>query len=208
MRLDLDAKVKTRDGDEVGDLQWAIVDAATNTVSHLVVSTRDLVERMVEVPLEIVEGTSADGDVLHLRLSRAEFERMPEHLPAQYAGPPPGWHPLDTWRLPAVAFRWPIVEGNAAVTEPGPNVVGPEIGIGKGATVLDVHNQEVGVVEDVQFDDQSGRLDHLVLRIGGRLRTLFGGGDTVVVSADRVESIVEGAVYLNAAGEELRKEGR
>jgi hypothetical protein len=42
-----------------------------------------------------------------------------------------------------------------------------------------------------------------VLRVGGALRTLFGGGDTVEVSRSQIESVGESIVKLRLAKEEV-----
>lgn len=205
MRLDLDAKIRTSDGEEVGDLQWAIVDPQGRTVTHLVVNAADLIGRTVEIPLEAIDEASADGDELRLRLSKAEFERLSEHLPAQYGGPPPGWHPIEAWALPTEAFRWPIYPAQAqeAMSLDTETASGGEIGVEKGALVFDVNGDEVGSVDDVQFDSHSGRVRHIVVRSGNSLITLFGGGETAEIPAEHIDRIVEGAVHLSASKDAL-----
>jgi sporulation protein YlmC with PRC-barrel domain len=59
------------------------------------------------------------------------------------------------------------------------------------------------VVDDVRFDTDSGRLQGFVLRVGGALRTLSGGGDTVEVSRHQIESVGESIVRLRLAEDEV-----
>jgi len=59
------------------------------------------------------------------------------------------------------------------------------------------------VVDDLRFDAENGNLQGFVLRVGGALRTLFGGGDTVEVSRYQIESVGESLVRLRLAKDEV-----
>ena len=78
-----------------------------------------------------------------------------------------------------------------------------QVTLTKGALVLDRHDDDIGVVDDVRFDAETGQLQGFVLRVGGALRTLFGGGDTVEVSRYQIESVGESVVTLRLAKEEV-----
>jgi sporulation protein YlmC with PRC-barrel domain len=252
MRVDLDAKVLTRDGDEVGTLQLAIVDPRTNEVTHFVVSTGVIFDRAIELPREEIERADHDGDVVRLRLSKAELEALPGHTPEGYDQPPPEWTPPAAYAYPLGAYRWPAptpamvadptLPAGQPITPPlpaqgapgsmlGSGMSGPaataaesaqtaagdapdavdaqaEIGIGKGAMVVAAGGDEIGVVDDLLLDESSGQLRGFVLRLGGMLQTLFGGGDTVEVPAEHVARIDESTVYLGVAKDELIQPGR
>jgi sporulation protein YlmC with PRC-barrel domain len=75
--------------------------------------------------------------------------------------------------------------------------------LGKGAVVMDSDGHDVGVVDDVLFDQNGGQLRGFVLRIGGVFRTLFGGGDTVEVDVSQVERVAEGIVHLRVRKDDL-----
>jgi hypothetical protein len=60
----------------------------------------------------------------------------------------------------------------------------------------------------VRFEAGSGELEGFVLRIGGVLATLFGGGDTVTVGREDVERVAEGAVYLRIGRAQIEAMGR
>src|SRR5205814_5596960 len=78
MRLDLHARVLTRDGEPVGNLDRAIVDPRTNEVTDFVVSTGGFFGKDVIVPHEDIDQASAEGDALRLRLDQADL-RSEEH---------------------------------------------------------------------------------------------------------------------------------
>jgi uncharacterized protein YrrD len=75
--------------------------------------------------------------------------------------------------------------------------------IGKGAVVMAAGGEDVGVVDDVRFEASTGELDGFVLRIGGVLATLFGGGAQVTVGRDTVDRVAEGAVYLKIPKDQI-----
>ena len=52
MRVDLDAKVRASDGEEIGSVDRAIVDPHTNEVTHIVVRTGAIFGRDIVVPRE------------------------------------------------------------------------------------------------------------------------------------------------------------
>jgi hypothetical protein len=63
-------------------------------------------------------------------------------------------------------------------------------------------------VDDVRLDPAAGQLMGFVLRAGGELRTLFGGGEVTEVSCSQIDRVDEGAVYLRLTKEELAPAAR
>src|SRR5919201_2599070 len=192
MRVDLDAKVLTRDGDEAGSVARAVVNPETNEVTEFVVSTGALFGRDVLVPRREIGRASPDGDAIRLALTREEIERLPAYIPADYVVPPAGWTYAGAYAFgPYGGYVWPAAyAGYQYPVRPGGTGTAPgrpeEPTIGKGAVVFDRDGEDLGVVDDVLFDPESGRLRGFVLRVGGVLRTLLGGGDTVEVTRREV----------------------
>jgi sporulation protein YlmC with PRC-barrel domain len=212
MRLDLDATVRTRDGEDVGNVDRAVVDPHTNEVTHIVLRTGTIFGRDIMIPREDLERGSQDGDTIQLDLTKDELEQFPDFLIEQYSAPPPSWVGPTGYGFPASGYAWPIAvdpmtggmpmmlpdeEVDADVEEPD------QVTLTKGALVLDRDGDDIGVVDDLRFDADSGRLQGFVLRVGGALRTLFGGGDTVEVSRPQIEHIGESLVRLRLAKEEV-----
>lgn len=212
MRLDLDAKVRAHDGEEIGSVDRAIVDPRTNEVTHIVVRTGAIFGRDIMVPRSDLERANQDGDIVQLDLSKDELERFPDFVPEQYGAPPPTWVAPAGYGFPSSGYAWPVAMD--PMMGPMPMVVPDEavddeieepdqVTLTKGALVLDRDSDDIGVVDDLRFDAESGQLQGFVLRVGGALRTLFGGGDTVEVSSYQIETIGESVVKLRLAKEEV-----
>jgi sporulation protein YlmC with PRC-barrel domain len=212
MRVDLDAKVRARDGEDIGSVDRAIVDPRTNEVTHVVVRTGAMFGRDIMVPREDVERANQDGDTIQLDLSKDELERFPDFVPEQYGAPPPTWVAPAGYGFPSSGYAWPVamdpMMGPVPMEIPAEYVDDDaeepdQVSLSKGALVLDRNDDDIGVVDDVRFDAETGRLQGFVLRVGGALRTLFGGGDTVEVSRSQIESVGESIVKLRLAKEEV-----
>lgn len=212
MRLDLDAKVCASDGEDIGSVDRAVVDPRTNEVTHIVVRTGTIFGRDIMVPREDLERGSQDGDTIQLDLTKEELKEFPDFVMDQYGAPPPTWVAPAGYGFPAAGYAWPVAVDpmmgpvpmvvpddtlDAATEEPD------QVTITKGALVLDRHSDDIGVVDDVRFDADTGQLQGFVLRVGGALRTLFGGGDTVEVSRHQIEHVGESMVRLRLAKEEV-----
>ena len=211
MRIDLDAKVRSRDGVDIGTVQRAIVDPTTNQVTQFVISTGGLFGRDVLLPRAEIERATPEGDAVRVGLTRAEIERLPEFLPERYAPPPPDWTMLPT---PGLAFPggylWPIDYQPAPVERRVPPREAArqpdEVSISTGAVVFARNGEDLGGVEDVRFDERTGRLLGVVLRVGGILETLFGGGTTIEVPPRQIDHVEPNAVFLKVDRDALRRE--
>jgi sporulation protein YlmC with PRC-barrel domain len=210
MRLDLDAKVRASDGEDIGSVDRAIVDPHTNEVTHIVVRTGAIFGRDIMVPREDLERGNQEGDTLHLTLTKEEMERLPDFVAEQYMPPPPAWVGPAGYGFPSSSYVWPVAVDPTmgvmpiAVPVDDEEIEDPDVvTITKGALVLDRNADDIGVVDDVRFDGDTGRLQGFVLRVGGALRTLFGGGDTLEVSRAQIESVGESLVRLRLTKEEV-----
>lgn len=212
MRLDLDAKVRSRDGEDIGSVDRAVVDPRTNEVTHIVVRTGTIFGRDIMVPREDLERGSQDGDSIQLDLTKDELKEFPDFVLDQYGAPPPAWVAPAGYGFPGTGYAWPVAVD--PMMGPMPMVIPDEtldteveepdqVTLTKGALVMDRHNDDIGVVDDVRFDAETGQLQGFVLRVGGALRTLFGGGDTVEVSRHQIEHVGESMVQLRLAKEEV-----
>jgi len=212
MRLNLDAKVRAHDGEDIGSIDRAVVDPRTNEVTHVVVRTGMIFGRDIMVPREDLERATVDGDTVQLDLTKDELKQFPDFVLEQYSAPPPAWVAPAGYGFPSTGYAWPIavdpMMGPAPMIMPDDDVdveaEDPEqVTLMKGALVLDRNSDDIGVVDGVRFDAETGRLQGFVLRVGGALRTLFGGGDTVEVSRQQIERVGESIVYLRLAKEEV-----
>lgn len=213
MRVDLDAKVRARDGEEIGSVERAIVDPESQEVTAFVVRTGAIFGRDIVVSRAELDQAAEDGDAIRLRLTKDELERLPDFVAERYMSPPPAWVAPAGYGFPATGYAWPVAvdpidpvmvpvamptEDEMASTE-DPDLVT----LNKGAVVMDRDGDDIGVVDDVRFDAQSGQLQGFVLRVGGVLQTLFGGGDTVEISRRDIDRVGESAVYLRVSKDEI-----
>ena len=212
MRVDLDAKVRAHDGEEIGSVDRAIVDPRTNEVTHIVVRTGAIFGRDIMVQREDIERANQDGDTVQLDLSKDELEKFPDFVAENYGAPPPAWMAPAGYGFPSSGYAWPIAMdpmlGTVPMTMPEEltesEIEEPDqVTLTKGALVLDRADDDIGVVDDLRFDADTGQLQGFVLRVGGALRTLFGGGDTIEVSRYQIESVGESMVKLKLAKEEI-----
>lgn len=216
MRIDLNARVRTRDGEDAGKIRYAVFDPNVDDVSHFVVSTGGLFGRDVVVPAEAVvppevaEETSHEEPTVVLNLSRSELEAMPAFEPPRYSEPPAGWASPGDYGYPATSYLWPSSEA-AAPNELGPELEptsgqGPEEAtIARGTAVFDRAGDHVGVVEELRFDTVKSDLTGIVIRLGGTLQALFGGGETVEVPKEMIASVIGDGVHLSTGKEELEQ---
>lgn len=222
MRVDLDARIQTRDGETMGSVQRAIVDPARNEISELVISTGAILGRDVLLPVDEIDRASADGDTIRLELTKEEVENLPTYMADQYVAPPAGWTPAATPVAYGGGFLWPATypAGVPAARYPAagayPHAGTPEAGlvpgrdypdnpsIGKGDAVVDRDGENLGVVDDVLLDPETGRLHGFVLRFGNALLTFVGGGNEAEVGIDEIETVGEGEVRLKMRKDDLR----
>ncbi len=202
MQVDLDAKVRTRDGETAGQVKRAIIDPQAKEISDFVISTGGLFGHDVLVPRGRLEASTREGDVIRLDLTLDELKVLPEYDPSDYTVPATGWLPPsgvaypigglllpvgDTWHEPSDTLRIP--EGDEPQGQLWPEIK-------KGTVVRNLAGDEVGVVDDLRFDPATGQLQQLVVRIGGTLRTFFGGGETVGVDISQVDRVDDATIYL------------
>src|SRR5947208_2800857 len=107
MRVDLDAKVRTRDGEAAGRVERAVIDPQADEVSDFVISTGGLFGHDVLVPREHLEASTRDSEAILLDLTRDQLKDMPEYVPNDYSVPATGWIPPAGYPYPAGAFLWP-----------------------------------------------------------------------------------------------------
>jgi sporulation protein YlmC with PRC-barrel domain len=197
MRIDLDAKVRTRDGRDVGRVARAIVDPDAKELSGFVVSSGVPTEERV-VPLDVVQHATLEGDFVVLQLTKDEFERLEPFDAGRYPEPPLGFVPPaggTAWGFPADAYLI------AAALPPSPGVEEPQVE--KGTRVVDRDGDDVGVVEDVSIDGTSGRVQRFTVKVGGALETLFGGGEPLELAPEDVAEVADDAIRLARDKDEL-----
>jgi sporulation protein YlmC with PRC-barrel domain len=70
-------------------------------------------------------------------------------------------------------------------------------------SVRDADNNVIGVVEQVNLDSATGTLRGIVIRSGGTVERVVGGGDMTEISAEHIE-VVNDEVRLVSEGAETK----
>jgi sporulation protein YlmC with PRC-barrel domain len=211
MHVDLDARVLTSDGHEVGRIKHAIIDPRDSEVAAFVVSTGWLLGRDVLIARQEIESARADGDAIRLELSREQFDDLPSFVAQDFSPPPPAYVPSEADSIPESAYLWPTAVPGTSSRAPAP-APGPlpwtddeaePPGVERGSRVVDRNGDEVGVVDDLLFDEETGRLRALAITLGGALQRLFGAGRAAKISASLIARVEDEVVYLRTVKEQV-----
>src|ERR671932_2346902 len=89
MDIEIGARVRTRDDDDVGEVHRLVLDLYEQAVASIVVLKGRLLSRDILVPLRYVE--RADQDGVLLSLTTEELEQLPDFAYNEILSPPPTW---------------------------------------------------------------------------------------------------------------------
>ena len=198
MRIDLNAKIRTSDGHDAGNIHRVLVDPNTERITGFVVSTRRLLGRDVIVGEDAFATDEHEGDVVALGLTKRELDTQPTFEEADFVVPPSGWAgPNLGYTVPPESFLWPA---DTALPDVGER---SRPSIKKGDTVKDRDGDVVGSVEDLRFDEKTGDILSIVVKAGAGLERLFGGGKVAEISRGEILRIADGEVRLGIDREEI-----
>src|SRR5437867_7677278 len=124
MRIDLNARVKTSDGHEAGNVNRVLVDPGTDRITGFVVSTSRLLGRDVIVGEDAFAAAEPAGDVTTLTLTKRELDTQPTFEESDFVVPPAGWAaPSLGYAVPPESFLWPAESALADIGErPRPSI--------------------------------------------------------------------------------------
>jgi sporulation protein YlmC with PRC-barrel domain len=198
MRIDLNAKIRTKDGHDAGNIHRVLIDPTTERITGFVVSTSRLLGRDVIVAEDMFAESSPDGQTITLNLNKKELDTQPTFEQSDYIVPPAGWAgPNIGYTVPPESFLWPADTSLADVGERS------RPSIKKGDTVKDRDGDVVGAVEDIRFDEKTGDVLSLIVKAGAGLERLFGGGKLAEISREDILRIAEDEVRLAVDREEI-----
>ena len=198
MRIDLNAKIRTKDGHEAGRIHRVLIDPETERITGFVVSTARLLGRDVIVGEDSFVQAGPEGDVITLNLNKRELDAQPTFDEGDFVIPPAGWAaPNLGYTVSPEAFLWPA---DSALPDVGER---PRPSIKKGDTVKDRDGDVVGHVEDIRFDEKTSDVLSITVKAGAGLERLFGGGKVAEISRDDILRITEDEVRLGVDREEI-----
>ena len=199
MRVALDARVLSREGDEIGSMRRVIINPRTSAVSAFVVKTGGLLGHEVLIAVEEIDELADDGGAIRVRLSKEQFKDFPPYRPSEYVLPPSDTTAPSLAGFPYGSYLWPAAAPDATgVSEPAipgehiePSGVVVATRLGRRTTVVDSHGEHLGVVDQVLFDDETERLMGFVLHTDEGDTVEVQGGLIAFVDEDRVQLSVD-----------------
>jgi sporulation protein YlmC with PRC-barrel domain len=192
MRIELDAKVRTKDGHTAGHVRKVIWDPESNEAREFVVSTGGLLGHDVILSPEVLEHASQDGEEIVLDLTRDELNSLEHYDENEYAPPPLGWLAPSVYSYPTAGFLFPVTAvvpaGQADIVE---DVRPRRPSISAGMKVVDASGKTIGSVKELRIDDMTGELRSIVVKEDDPL----GGGEAFELPADHLD-VGNGEVHV------------
>jgi uncharacterized protein YrrD len=215
MHVDIGAPVRSSDGQDIGSVDRLIMDPSRNDVTAAVVRKGMFLPRDIEVQIDDLR-PSTDGDFA-VNMTAEEVKNLPEYYEANYSLPPPDY--LSPAGYTYGTLYWPtslLVGGYGGTpymgTNPNPATSAASDSeatdrlsrdawenavIGKGSRVTSRDGKNVGKVEDITFDSNTGAVTELVVRSG-----LFAHTDHIL-DPKLIDSVDEGVVFLNVNSDQM-----
>jgi sporulation protein YlmC with PRC-barrel domain len=205
MRIDLGAKVRTKDGHGAGHIKQALWDPRANQIIGYVVDTGGLLGHEVVVSPEMVEGAKRESDVLVVDLTKKELDELSHYAETEYQPAPAGWLPPDVYGWPSAGFLWPVgyAEGAPVIAPPSPREDRPEPKIKEGMKVRDSSGDDVGVVDEILVDESTEELRGIVVKRGAGLVRLGRADEKIEINADQIGAVDGDEVRLITSGREI-----
>jgi sporulation protein YlmC with PRC-barrel domain len=153
VKIDIGARVRTRDDKTVGEVHRVVVDLDNQAVVSLVVLEGRLLSRDVLVPIDFIE--SSNPKEVTLRLAADELDQLPDFVYNEILAPPPAW---------TLAPIYP--DGTAYVPIRQRKRLGrTQVDLTPGTRVW-ATDGEIGRVDEIELDE-FGELDAFWVRANG-----------------------------------------
>ncbi len=178
MEIQTGAQVKTIDDKVLGKVDRVVIDPGSMAVTHLVVQKGLLLTSDKVLPMDWV--TSSSGDEVILKQEVTELDNLPDFEENYVRQLGPGEPETDTvstdymarpyyWYPPLGASPVPyagIYAGPPLRIEREQNIPGGTVALKEGAMVYDKDGDQVGNVERLYTDPDTGKSSHFVLSSG------------------------------------------
>ncbi len=200
MRIDLGARVRTKDGQAAGHVKHAIWDPRRNEITEYVVSTGGLLSLDAIVSSEMLSGTG-DGSEVLLDITKDALDELARYESSEYTTPPAGWLAPTAYGFPVSGYLFPVTDSeiDRTIERPPPDEkVGRGPNLRKGMKVRDAAGDVIGDVTELRVDDQTGELRGLLVRRDG---------GTLEVDAENIDQVGD-EVRLVSAGSAVRRRSR
>jgi hypothetical protein len=123
MRIQHEAKVRTKDGHQAGHVKHAIWDPSGKKITEYVIATGGLLGHDVIVSPELLETAGRDGNEILLKITKHELDELAHYESADYTTPPAEWLAPSVYGFPTGGYLWPVAEGDVAPVDRQPSNV-------------------------------------------------------------------------------------
>jgi hypothetical protein len=128
MRIEHEAKVRTKDGHDAGHVKHAIWDPNGSRITQYVVATGGLLGHDVIVSPEVLEGATRDGSAIVLDMSKHELDELAHYKATEFGPPPPDWRAPSVHGFPSGGYLWPLTEADTVPVDDAPPSAGQSRG--------------------------------------------------------------------------------
>jgi hypothetical protein len=128
MRIEHEAKVRTKDGHDAGHVKHAIWDPDGSSITQYVVATGGLLGHDVVVSPELLESGTRDGSAIVLNMTKHELDELSHYESAEYAPPPADWRAPSVHGFPSGGYLWPVTEAETVPVDDAPPTAGQSRG--------------------------------------------------------------------------------
>jgi uncharacterized protein YrrD len=201
LAFNIGAQVQCRE-DSCGKLSRVVIDPDSDSVVALIIEQGFLQKESRVIPLRLV--IEASTDTVELNLEREDLERYPEYNEVEYAVPSDDWR-HDQYQVSEAAYwtppyrtvvEMPVVPMVRQTIHEG--IPSTQEVIGKGTPVRDRMDDDLGSIDHVLTNRESGAITHLVIDTGGLLSS-----DLRVVPIGLVVEIDDQGVIIDTRDREL-----
>lgn len=128
MRINLGATLRTKDGQDAGEVKQAIWDPRGNRITQYVVSTGGLLGHDVIVSPEVLDSATRDGSAIVLDMSKHELDELAHYEETSYTSPPADWRAPSVNGFPSGGYLWPVTEVETVPVDDSPPTEGQSSG--------------------------------------------------------------------------------
>ena len=128
MRIEHEAKVRTKDGHDAGHVKHAIWDPDGSKITQYVVATGGLLGHDVIVSPELLESAARDGSAIVLNITKHELDELAHYEADAYSPPPADWRAPSVHGFPSGGYLWPVRETETVPVDDSPPTAGQSRG--------------------------------------------------------------------------------
>lgn len=195
MRIDLGAKVRTKDGHDAGHIKQAIWDPRRNEIIEYVVSTGGLLSHDAILSGEMLESATSESGAIVLDITKHDLDELARFEPTAYATPPTEWLAPAAYSFPSGGYLFPVADATTVLEPPRAEELGRGPKIHKGMKIRDAAGNVVGEVAELRLDDQTGELRAIVAKRDGA---------AVEIDAQSIDHVRDDEVRLISEGAQMR----